>query len=144
MEIRVQRLDPDLALPRHQHDHDAGVDLHARERTVLAPGGGRALVPTGIAIAIPPGHVGLVTPRSGLALRHGISCLNTPGVIDAQYRGEVKVLLVNTDPEHAYTVERGDRIAQLLVQPVEAVQWVEVGELDATTRDTFGFGSTGT
>ena len=101
MEIRVQRLDPDLGLPHHQHDHDAGVDLHARERAVLAPGGGRALVPTGIAIAIPPGYAGFVLPRSGLALRHGVTRLNTPGLIDAQYRGELKVLLVNTDPRSA-------------------------------------------
>jgi dUTP pyrophosphatase len=144
VEIRVQRLDPALELPRHQHDHDAGVDLYARERAELAPRGGRALVPTGIAIAIPPGYAGLVLPRSGLALRHGVTTLNAPGLIDAQYRGELKCLLVNTDPEQAYTVERGDRIAQLVVQAVEAVDWVEVAELDTTARDTFGFGSTGT
>jgi dUTP pyrophosphatase len=139
----VPRLDPGLDLPRHQHDHDAGVDLHARDDVVLEAGGGRALVPTGIAIAIPPGHAGFVLPRSGLALKHGVTCLNTPGLIDAQYRGELKVLLVNTDPAEPYAVRRGDRIAQLVIQPVERVDWVEVAELDSTTRDTFGFGSTG-
>jgi dUTP pyrophosphatase len=144
VEIRVQRLDADLELPRHQHDHDAGVDLHARERAVLAAGGGRALVPTGIAVAIPPGYAGFVLPRSGLALRHGVTTLNAPGLIDSQYRGELKCLLVNTDPTRTYTVERGDRIAQLVVQAVETVDWVEVPDLDSTSRDTFGFGSTGT
>jgi dUTP pyrophosphatase len=143
VEIRVTRLDPDLPLPQQQHTHDAGYDLHAREGVELAPGGGRALVPTGLAIAIPEGHAGFVLPRSGLALQHGVTCLNTPGLIDSLYRGELKVLLVNTDPHEAYTVRRADRIAQLVVQRVEAVEWVEVDELDTTGRDTFGFGSTG-
>ena len=96
-----------------------------------------------IAIAIPAGHAGFVLPRSGLALQHGVTCLNTPGLIDPLYRGELKVLLVNTDPTEPYTVERGDRIAQLVVQRVESVDWVEVEELDTTSRDSFGFGSTG-
>ena len=143
MEIRVQRLDPDLPLPSAQHDHDAGYDLHAREEVTLAPGGGRAIVPTGIVIAIPPGHAGFVLPRSGLAMKYGVTCLNTPGLIDAQYRGELKVLLVNTDPASPYTVHRGDRIAQLVIQAVQAVEWVEVDAHDTTTRDTYGFGSTG-
>jgi dUTP pyrophosphatase len=143
VEIRVARLDAELPLPRQQHTDDAGYDLHAREAVMLAPAGGRALVPTGLAIAIPPGCAGFVLPRSGLALQHGVTCLNTPGLIDPLYRGELKVLLVNTDPNDAYTVQRGDRIAQLVVQRVETVEWVEVDELDATTRDTFGFGSTG-
>jgi dUTP pyrophosphatase len=143
VEIRVQRLDADLPLPRQQHTDDAGFDLHARERAVLAAGGGRALVPTGIAIAIPSGYAGLVLPRSGLALKYGVTCLNAPGLIDSQYRGELKCLLVNTDPTSEYTVERGDRIAQLVIQQVQSVDWLEVPELDATTRDTFGFGSTG-
>ena len=143
MEIRVQRLDTELPLPRQQHTDDAGYDLHARELTVLAPGGGRALVPTGLAVAIPSGYAGFVLPRSGLALKFGVTCLNTPGLIDPLYRGELKVLLVNTDPHAAYTVERGDRIAQLLVQRVERVEWCEVDELDMTERDAFGFGSTG-
>jgi len=141
--IKVQRLDPELPLPRQQHTHDAGFDLHARERVELAPAGGRALVATGLAIAIPAGYAGFVLPRSGLALKHGITCLNTPGLIDPQYRGEVKVLLVNTDPAEAFTVDRGDRIAQLVVQAVERVDWKEVDVLDMTERDTFGFGSTG-
>jgi dUTP pyrophosphatase len=143
VEIRVKRLDADLPLPRQQHDHDAGFDLHAREDVTLEPAGGRGIVPTGLAIAIPPGCGGFVLPRSGLALRHGVTCLNAPGLVDPQYRGELKVLLVNTDPNEAYTVRRGDRIAQLVVQRVEQVEWVEVDELDATARDTFGFGSTG-
>ena len=143
MEIRVTRLDPDLPLPRQAHTNDAGYDLHARVDVTIDAGGGRVLVPTGLATAIPPGHGGFVLPRSGLALEHGVTCLNTPGLIDPQYRGELKVLLVNTDPRDAYTVHRGDRIAQLVVQRVEQVEWVEVDELDSTTRDTFWFGSTG-
>ena len=143
MEIRVARLDPDLPLPRQAHTDDAGFDLHARVDVTIDAAGGRALVPTGLAIAIPSGHGGFVLPRSGLALEHGVTCLNAPGLIDPQYRGELKVLLVNTDPRDAYTVHRGDRIAQLVVQRVESVDWIEVDELDATSRDTFGFGSTG-
>jgi dUTP pyrophosphatase len=141
--IEVARLDPDLPLPAQQHDHDAGYDLHARDDVELAAGGGRAIVPTGLAVAIPVGFAGFVLPRSGLALKHGITCLNTPGLIDPQYRGELKVLLVNTDPAAAYTVHRGDRIAQLVIQRVEQVAWREVERLDETTRDTYGFGSTG-
>ncbi len=143
MQIRVKRLDPELDLPRQQHPHDAGYDLHARERVELAPGGGRALVPTGLALAIPPGYAGFVLPRSGLALKSGITCLNTPGLIDAQYRGELKVLLVNTDPFEPFTVERGDRIAQLVIQQVAQFEWEEVDDLEVTDRDSFGFGSTG-
>ena len=143
MQIRVKRLDPDLELPRQQHADDAGYDLYARERAELAPGGGRALMPTGLAIAIPPGYAGFVLPRSGLALKAGITCLNAPGLIDAQYRGELKVLLVNTDAITPFTVERGDRIAQLVIQQVAQFEWEEVEDLDVTNRDTFGFGSTG-
>lgn len=143
MQIRVQRLDPDLPLPKQQHADDAGYDLHAREDVELAAGGGRAIVPTGLAVAIPPGYGGFVLPRSGLALKHGITCLNAPGLIDPQYRGELKVLLVNTDPTEGYTVHRGDRIAQLVIQAVATVDWVEVDTLDATARDAYGFGSTG-
>jgi dUTP pyrophosphatase len=141
--VRIQRLDKGLPLPEAQHPDDAGYDLHAREDATLPPGGGRALVPTGIAVAIPSGHAGFVLPRSGLALRHGITCLNTPGLIDPLYRGELKVLLVNTDCNEPYTLHRGDRIAQLVLQRVEYVEWTEVAELDTTTRDTYGFGSTG-
>ena len=139
----MQRLDPELSLPRQQHTDDAGFDLHARERAELSAGGGRALVPTGLAVAIPSGYAGFVLPRSGLALKFGVTCLNTPGLIDPLYRGELKVLLVNTDPRAAYTVERGDRIAQLVIQRVEPAEWHEVDQLDTTERDAFGFGSTG-
>jgi dUTP pyrophosphatase len=141
--IRVRRLDHYLDLPAAQHPDDAGYDLHAREDALIPAGGGRALVPTGVAVAIPSGHGGFVLPRSGLALRHGITCLNTPGLIDPLYRGEVKVVLVNTDPSTAYQVHRGDRIAQLVVQRVETVEWVEVDDLGDTQRSAEGFGSTG-
>ena len=143
MHISIKRLDPELPLPVQQHPDDAGYDLHAREDVVLDPGGGRALVPTGVAVAIPSGYAGLVMPRSGLALQHGVTCLNTPGLIDPLYRGELKVLLVNTDPREAYQVHRGDRIAQLVVTAVAMVEWHVVEDLDTTARDTFGFGSTG-
>ena len=143
MHVRVQRLDPELPLPRQQHPDDAGYDLHAREDVVIAPNGGRALVPTGLAVAIPSGYAGFVLPRSGLALQHGVTCLNAPGLIDSLYRGELKVLLANTDPTEPFAVQRGDRIAQLVIQKVEYVEWEEVAELDSTSRDAFGFGSTG-
>jgi dUTP pyrophosphatase len=141
--VPVVRLDAELPIPAQQHPDDAGYDLHARHDATLAPRGGRAIVATGLAVAIPAGCAGFVLPRSGLALRHGVTCLNAPGLIDPLYRGELKVLLVNTDPEHEYTVQRGDRIAQLVVQAVHTVDWVEVPELDATVRDVYGFGSTG-
>jgi len=141
--IPITRLDPDAVLPGQGHDDDAGYDLCANADAVIEPGGGRALVPTGLAVAIPAGCGGFVLPRSGLALKHGVTVLNAPGLIDPQYRGEVKVLLVNTDPEHAYEIHRGDRIAQLVIERVEYVEWQEVDGLDATERDTFGFGSTG-
>jgi dUTP pyrophosphatase len=141
-EIAVQRLDPHLPLPQYAHDGDAGVDLYAREDTVLAPNGGRALMPTGIAIAIPLGYAGFVLPRSGLALHNGISVVNAPGLIDSHYRGELKVVLLNTDLTRPYHVHRGDRIAQLVIQKVESVTWVEVTELDANNRGG-GFGHSG-
>jgi dUTP diphosphatase len=143
VDIPVRRLDPSVPLPRAQHPGDAGVDLHAREGAVLKPGGGRAAIPTGIAVAIPEGYAGFVQPRSGLALKHGITCLNTPGLIDAGYRDEIRVLLVNTDPSEAFEVQPGDRIAQLVIQRVEAVTWREVDALDDTERGLGGFGSTG-
>src|SRR3954452_21785135 len=114
-EVLILRLDADLPLPSYSHPGDAGADLVAREDAVLEPGGGRALVPTGIALALPPGYAGFVQPRSGLALRHGVTCLNTPGLIDSGYRDELKVILVNTDPTEPYEVTRGDRIAQLVI-----------------------------
>jgi dUTP pyrophosphatase len=143
MHVEIKRLDPDLPMPDAQHPDDAGYDLYARDRVVLRPGGGRALVPTGVAMALPSGHAGFVQPRSGLALRHGVTCLNTPGLIDAGYRDEIKVLLVNTDPVEEYTVQRGDRIAQLVIQKVELVEWIAVDELGSSERQTGGFGSTG-
>ncbi|HVM54861.1 MAG TPA: dUTP diphosphatase [Acidimicrobiales bacterium] len=143
MEVPVVRLDPDLPLPAYANAGDAGLDLLAREGALLRAGGGRALVPTGLAIAIPVGHAGFVQPRSGLALKHGVTCLNSPGLIDAGYRDELKVLLVNTDPEHDYQVHRGDRIAQLVLQRVEQAVLVEVDDLGDSARGKAGFGSTG-
>ncbi len=142
LRVPVLRLDPDLPLPTYAHPGDAGLDLHAREDAVIPAGGGRVIVPTGIALAIPPGYAGLVVPRSGNALRHGIGGINTPGIIDAAYRGELKVVLLNTDPNEDYTVHRGDRIAQLLIQQVEEVRWQEVDSLDGDDRGG-GFGHTG-
>ena len=120
-----------------------GPDLVARIEVLLEPNGGRAMVPTGIALALPEGYAGFVQPRSGLALRHGVTCLNTPGLIDSGYRDEVAVLLVNTDPEVPYRVQRGDRIAQLVIQRVEAASFVEVDSLAESDRGLGGFGSTG-
>src|SRR5918997_1119585 len=119
LDVPLLRLDPDLPLPGYAREGDAGADLVARERAVLGAGGGRALVPTGVAVAIPVGWAGFVQPRSGLALRHGVTCLNTPGLIDAGYRDELRVLLVNTDPAEDFFVGRRTRIAQLVVQRVE-------------------------
>lgn len=143
LHISVRRLDPDLVLPTYAHAGDAGADLVARETVTLAAGGGRALVPTGVAIALPQGTAGFIQPRSGLALRHGVTCLNTPGLIDCGYRDELKVLLVNLDPTDDFTVERGDRIAQLVIQRVEQADFRVVDELPTSERNTGGFGSTG-
>jgi dUTP pyrophosphatase len=141
-ELPVRRLDPGLPLPAYAHPGDAGADLCAAEEVVLAPGG-RATVGTGIAIAVPDGHAAFVHPRSGLASRHGITLVNSPGTIDTGYRGEVRVVLLNTDPTEPFTVRRGDRIAQLVVQPVTSVRFLEVAELPASPRGEGGFGSTG-
>jgi dUTP pyrophosphatase len=141
--VPVVRLDPELALPSYARLGDAGADLVARADHVLAAAGGRALIPTGIAIALPDGYAGFVLPRSGLALRHGVTCLNTPGLIDAGYRDELKVLLVNTDPREEYTVERCDRIAQLVIQRVEEAQFEVVDELPPSERGLGGFGHSG-
>jgi dUTP pyrophosphatase len=143
MRIPVRRLDPALPLPAAAHAGDAGYDLRAREAAVIAPAGGRAAVPTGIAVAIPPGFAGLVLPRSGLALRHGVTCLNAPGLIDAGYRDEIRVILVNHDPTEPFKIDVGDRIAQLVIQAVEPVEWDEATDLGETTRGLGGFGSTG-
>jgi dUTP pyrophosphatase len=142
VEIRVKRLDPELPLPSYAHAGDAGLDLYAAADVEIEPGH-RALVPTGIAVAIPEGHAGFVQPRSGLALRHGLSLVNTPGLIDSHYRGEIKVIAVNLDPSAPFSIARGDKIAQLVIQPVVSAQLTEVEELDETKRGEGGFGSTG-
>ena len=143
LEVPLLRLDPDLPLPSYARTGDAGADLLAREGTVLRAGGGRAVVPTGIALAIPEGYAGLVLPRSGLALRHGVTCLNTPGLIDSGYRDEIRVILVNTDPADDYEVDRGDRIAQLVIQRVEQTRWLPCASLPPSERGVGGFGHTG-
>jgi len=146
LDVPLVRLDPDLALPAYARPGDAGADLVAREDVSLAAGGGRALVPTGVAVAIPGGWAGFVLPRSGLALRHGVTCLNTPGLIDAGYRDELRVLLVNTDPTAAYQVRRGDRIAQLVLMRVDEARFGVVDAVDAlppSERGAGGFGHTG-
>lgn len=140
--IEVVRLDQDLPLPAYAHPGDAGADLVTTVDVTLAPGE-RALVPTGIAIALPPGFVALVHPRSGLAARHGLSIVNTPGTVDAGYRGEIKVLLINHDPREPIELRRGDRVAQLVVQRFERARFVEVGELPDSRRGAGGYGSTG-
>ncbi len=142
LDLPVVRLDADLAPPAYARPGDAGLDLCARQSATLAPNGGRALVPTGLAVAIPDGHAGFVQPRSGLAARHGVTVLNSPGLIDSGYRDELKVLLVNTDPTEAYEVQRGDRIAQLVIQRVEEVRLVMVDTLDGVSRGG-GLGHTG-
>lgn len=137
------QLDPTLPLPSYAHPGDAGIDLLAREDAVLAAGGGRALVPTGIAIAIPEGYGGFVQPRSGLAVKHGVTVLNSPGLIDSGYRDEVRVALVNLDPSCDYKIGRGDRIAQLVILAVGHVEWRAVDALPDARRGLGGFGSTG-
>jgi len=143
--VAIMQLDPALPIAGYAHPGDAGADLVARTDVLLAAGGGRAAVPTGLALAIPSGCAGLVLPRSGLALRHGVSCLNAPGLIDAGYRDEVLVVLINTDPSHDYQVKRGDRIAQLVIVEVEQAVFSKVGTggLPPSERGVGGFGSTG-
>jgi dUTP pyrophosphatase len=141
--VPVIRLDPDLPLPGYARPGDAGADLLARTGAKLRRGGGRALIPTGIALALPEGYAGFVQPRSGLALRHGVTCLNSPGLIDSGYRDELKVLLVNTDPDEDYEVARGDRIAQLVIQQIEQAVFTVVDGLPPSPRGTGGFGHTG-
>src|SRR5580704_7280567 len=144
--VPLQRLDAELPTPSYARHGDAGADLIARTDAVLPCRGGRAVVPTGVAVAIPTGYAALVLPRSGLAARHGLTCLNAPGLIDAGYRGELRVVLVNHDPERDYTVSRGDRIAQLVVIPVEEADFELVAEdaLGGSERGRGGFGHTGT
>jgi dUTP pyrophosphatase len=143
LDLPVLRLDDELPLPAPARQGDAGTDLRAAHDVGLPPGGGRALVGTGLAVAIPWGYCGLVLPRSGLARDHGVTCLNTPGLIDAGYRGELQVLLVNTDPALPYTVRRGDRIAQLVVMPFTPVCFTAVVALAASERGSQGWGHSG-
>ena len=140
--VPLRRLDPDLPLPAYAHSGDAGADLVAAEETELAPGA-RAAVRTGVAVAIPEGYVGLVHPRSGLAARLGVTVLNAPGTVDAGYRGEILVILINHDHSSTVKISRGDRIAQLVVQRVERAAFQVVDELDDTARGAGGHGSTG-
>jgi dUTP pyrophosphatase len=142
LDVPLVRLDAGLPIPAYAHEGDAGLDLLACEDGVVPARGGRLLMPTGISIAIPPGCCGLVLPRSGLALKHGVTVANAPGLIDAGYRGEVKVIMLNTDPEHDYQVHRGDRVAQLVVQRFETVAWSVVESLDGIDRGG-GFGHSG-
>ncbi len=143
LDVPVVALDPDLPLPSYATAGDAGADLVAREGVVLRAGGGRATVPTGIALAIPEGYGGFVQPRSGLARKHGVTIANAPGLIDSGYRGEVQVVLVNLDPDEDYKVVRGDRIAQLVIQRVEEAAFRLVDELPDSARGAGGFGHSG-
>ena len=140
IELPIRRLRPDAQVPTRAYEHDAGIDLAACERVELGPGE-RAIVPTGLAVAIPPGYAGYVQPRSGLATKHGISIVNTPGLVDSGYRGELLVNLLNTDPRESFVVEPGMRIAQLVVLQVPDVDPVEVDELPGSERGARGFGS---
>mgnify|MGYP006272222531 FL=1 len=140
--VQIKRLDPDLPLPVPAHLGDAGLDLYAREDATIPARGGRLLMPTGVAVAIPHGYMGLAVPRSGLALKHGVTLVNTPGIIDSGYRGELQVVMINTDPDHDYEVKRGDRVAQLIISRYDNVTWTEVSELSGFDRGG-GFGHSG-
>ncbi len=142
IQVSIKRLDPSVELPSYAYTGDAGLDLRANE-TVDIPPFTRVLIPTGLAIALPDGYAGFVQPRSGMALKRGLSIANTPGLIDAHYRGELKVIAVNLDANETIHIERGERIAQLVIQEVPTVQLVEVDELDETDRGAGGFGSSG-
>lgn len=142
LRVAVRQLDPELPLPSYARPGDAGADLHAREDVTIAPGE-RAMIATGVAIALPEGYAAFVHPRSGLAARHGITTLNGPGTVDAGYRGEIKVNLINHDPREPFTVRRGDRIAQLVVQEVVGVQWAPVDSLPDSVRGDTGHGDSG-
>ena len=142
VQVLITRLDPELPLPRYAKGGDAGADIVSRIDITLAPGE-RALVPTGIAIALPDGYVALVHPRSGLAIKHGVTMVNAPGTVDAGYRGELQIILINHDRSESVSFKRGDRIAQLVIQKVERAEFVEVHELPGSGRGTGGFGSTG-
>ncbi|CAB4550562.1 MAG: dUTP diphosphatase [Actinobacteria bacterium] len=141
-DLLIHQLDPELPLPRFAKPGDAGADLYARIDLTLAPGE-RALMPTGIAIALPPGFAAFIHPRSGLAIRDGLSMVNAPGTVDASYRGEIQVILVNMDRTNAISIKRGDRVAQIVIQRIENVNFVPVSQLPGTERGSGGFGSTG-
>ncbi|MDO4805910.1 MAG: dUTP diphosphatase [Coriobacteriales bacterium] len=141
--LPIRRLDPSIELPSYAFEGDAGLDLHAAESCTLGPFE-RALVSTGLSVAIPEGYAGFVQPRSGLAIKQGLTVLNTPGLIDSHYRGELKVILINLDPNTPVDIRKGDRIAQLVIQSVASVSLVEVSELGSTDRGEGGFGSSGT
>lgn len=142
VQVLITRLDPEVPLPRYAKGGDAGADIVSRIDITLAPGE-RALVPTGIAIALPDGYVALVHPRSGLAIKHGVTMVNSPGTVDAGYRGELQIILINHDTSEAVSFKRGDRIAQLVIQKVERAEFVEVEDLPGSGRGSGGFGSTG-
>jgi dUTP pyrophosphatase len=142
VEVLIQRLDPELPTPSYAHPGDAGADLYAAEDVELMPGE-RAVVGTGLAIALPEGYAAFVHPRSGLAARHGVTLVNAPGTVDAGYRGEIKVALLNTDTRESYAIAKGDRIAQIVVMPVSRARFVEVEQLPGSLRGDGGFGSTG-
>jgi dUTP pyrophosphatase len=143
LELRFKRLSEAARLPSGAHSGDAGLDLHAAERLILAPAGGRGSVGTGLAVEIPPGHAGLVLPRSGLAAKHGIALVNAPGLIDSGYRGELRVLLLNTDPGEPFEIEVGDRVAQLLIVPFVETEPIDAEQLSGSERGEGGFGSSG-
>ena len=142
LQVLITRLDPNLPIPSYAKGGDAGADIYSRVDITLAPGE-RALVPTGIAIALPDGYVALVHPRSGLAIKHGVTMVNAPGTVDAAYRGELQCILINHDPSRSVTFKRGDRIAQLVFQKVERAEFIEVEHLPGSGRGDGGFGSTG-
>ncbi|OGR96457.1 MAG: deoxyuridine 5'-triphosphate nucleotidohydrolase [Elusimicrobia bacterium GWF2_62_30] len=142
LEVTIQKLNPEAKMPAYAHEGDAGVDLYSAIDHVLAPGA-RVLVPTGLKMAIPHGFEGQVRPKSGLALKHGLTVLNTPGTVDAPYRGEVGVILINLDPKTPYEIKKGEKIAQMVFNQVEYAAFTEAPELAATTRGAGGFGSTG-
>lgn len=143
MFVNIKMLDPEAIVPTYAYEGDAGVDLRSSEDAVIEPGE-RVLVPTGLAIAIPDGYAGFVQPRSGLAINHGISLVNSPGLIDSKYRGEIKVIMINLDKEKAFNVKKNDKIAQLVIQKIENVVFKVTKELDETVRGVGGFGSSGT
>ena len=143
IDVKITRLDPTVELPSYAYEGDAGLDLRSNAEVDIPPLG-RVLIPTGLAVAIPEGYAGFVQPRSGMALKRGLSIANTPGLIDAHYRGELKIIAVNLDPEVPIHIERGERIAQLVIQEVPTVRLIEVDELDETDRGSGGFGSSGT